>query len=84
MEKRKTSLKLLFFLQRVSGYNHLSLLMMFDSPKFKESQPSDDEFQCSLENFKSPLFTYADLNDLVTDLCFDLGKSKIINWNLKR
>lgn len=44
------------------------------SPEFSESQPSTDEFQCP-PNLKPQLFTQAELNDLVRDLCLTKEKA---------
>lgn len=47
------------------------------------SQPSDDEFQCALENLKPQLFTQVELNHFVRDLDLTKEKAELVGSRLK-
>lgn len=52
------------------------------SPESSQSQPTDDDFQCTPDNLKQ-LFAQAELNDLVRDLGLTKEKAELLGSRLK-
>ena len=53
------------------------------SPEFSQSQPTDDDFQCTPDNLKPRLFAQAEINDLVRDLGLTKEKAELLGSRLK-